>query len=300
MQWATALSEARRGQLVLVATPIGNLGDPPHGPVTCWRRRTSSAARTRAEPGPSSRHWVSPAGRRRPFALAARAQRSRPPRTRRGRRGRRSDGGGGQRCGDARHFGPRRLARAAARRGGETVSTVPGPSSVLGALVVSGLPADRFCVEGFLPRKGPSASAHRRAHGGRAHLRRARGARGRRDAGRGGRGDPTPAGGGGAGADQAARRGLAGIARRRGDGLRGTRGAGRGGPGHRWRPPTVAAGEEEVDERYAPHWETIRRRGHARSPTVWPPPSECRGGAPTRRPRARATADGREGTSGHG
>jgi 16S rRNA (cytidine1402-2'-O)-methyltransferase len=38
---------------------------------------------------------------------------------------------------------------------GETVSTVPGPSSVLGALVVSGLPADRFCVEGFLPRKGP-------------------------------------------------------------------------------------------------------------------------------------------------
>ncbi len=39
--------------------------------------------------------------------------------------------------------------------GGETVSTVPGPSSVLGALVVSGLPADRFCVEGFLPRKGP-------------------------------------------------------------------------------------------------------------------------------------------------
>jgi 16S rRNA (cytidine1402-2'-O)-methyltransferase len=43
-----------------------------------------------------------------------------------------------------------RLAEA-----GETVSTVPGPSSVLAALVVSGLPADRFCVEGFLPRKGP-------------------------------------------------------------------------------------------------------------------------------------------------
>ena len=32
---------------------------------------------------------------------------------------------------------------------------MPGPSSVLGALVVSGLPTDRFCVEGFLPRKGP-------------------------------------------------------------------------------------------------------------------------------------------------
>jgi 16S rRNA (cytidine1402-2'-O)-methyltransferase len=37
---------------------------------------------------------------------------------------------------------------------GESVSTVPGPSSVIGALVVSGLPSDRFCVEGFLPRKG--------------------------------------------------------------------------------------------------------------------------------------------------
>ena len=37
---------------------------------------------------------------------------------------------------------------------GETVSTVPGPSSVIGALVVSGLSTERFCVEGFLPRKG--------------------------------------------------------------------------------------------------------------------------------------------------
>jgi 16S rRNA (cytidine1402-2'-O)-methyltransferase len=37
---------------------------------------------------------------------------------------------------------------------GEKVSTVPGPTSVVGALVISGLPTDRFCVEGFLPRKG--------------------------------------------------------------------------------------------------------------------------------------------------
>jgi len=37
---------------------------------------------------------------------------------------------------------------------GETVTVVPGPSSVLAALVVSGLSTDRFCVEGFLPRKG--------------------------------------------------------------------------------------------------------------------------------------------------
>ena len=37
---------------------------------------------------------------------------------------------------------------------GEDVTIVPGPTSVVAALVISGLPTDRFCVEGFLPRKG--------------------------------------------------------------------------------------------------------------------------------------------------
>jgi 16S rRNA (cytidine1402-2'-O)-methyltransferase len=48
---------------------------------------------------------------------------------------------------------------AALAEAGETVSVVPGPSSVVAALVVSGLPTDRFCVEGFLPRKGPERRA---------------------------------------------------------------------------------------------------------------------------------------------
>ncbi len=42
---------------------------------------------------------------------------------------------------------------AAAVAEGVRVTAVPGPSAVLTALAVSGLPVDRFCFEGFLPRK---------------------------------------------------------------------------------------------------------------------------------------------------
>ena len=42
---------------------------------------------------------------------------------------------------------------AAAHDAGVRVTAVPGPSAVLTALAVSGLPVDRFCFEGFLPRK---------------------------------------------------------------------------------------------------------------------------------------------------
>jgi 16S rRNA (cytidine1402-2'-O)-methyltransferase len=42
---------------------------------------------------------------------------------------------------------------AAAVADGITVSALPGPSAVTTALAVSGLPVDRFCFEGFLPRR---------------------------------------------------------------------------------------------------------------------------------------------------
>jgi 16S rRNA (cytidine1402-2'-O)-methyltransferase len=43
---------------------------------------------------------------------------------------------------------------AAATAEGLPVTVVPGPSAVLAALAVSGLPADRWVFEGFLPRRG--------------------------------------------------------------------------------------------------------------------------------------------------
>lgn len=50
----------------------------------------------------------------------------------------------------------------AAIEAGIPVTSVPGPSAVTTALALSGLPSDRFCFEGFLPRK-PSARKSRLA-----------------------------------------------------------------------------------------------------------------------------------------
>ena len=47
---------------------------------------------------------------------------------------------------------------SAAVEAGIRVTAVPGPSAVLTALAVSGLPVDRFCFEGFLSRKAGERS----------------------------------------------------------------------------------------------------------------------------------------------
>jgi 16S rRNA (cytidine1402-2'-O)-methyltransferase len=45
-----------------------------------------------------------------------------------------------------------RIVRAAVEAG-VRVTVLPGPSAVLAALAISGLPSDRFCFEGFVPRR---------------------------------------------------------------------------------------------------------------------------------------------------
>lgn len=50
-----------------------------------------------------------------------------------------------------------RLTRLAVEAG-IAVTSLPGPSAVTTALAVSGLPSDRFCFEGFLPRKSGERS----------------------------------------------------------------------------------------------------------------------------------------------
>jgi 16S rRNA (cytidine1402-2'-O)-methyltransferase len=51
---------------------------------------------------------------------------------------------------------------ASAHEAGLRVTAVPGPSAVLTALAISGLPVDRFCFEGFLPRKAGERAARLR------------------------------------------------------------------------------------------------------------------------------------------
>jgi 16S rRNA (cytidine1402-2'-O)-methyltransferase len=50
----------------------------------------------------------------------------------------------------------------AALAAGVAVTCLPGPSAVTTALALSGLPVDRFCFEGFLPRRGGARSARLR------------------------------------------------------------------------------------------------------------------------------------------
>jgi 16S rRNA (cytidine1402-2'-O)-methyltransferase len=147
------VSATGRGALVLVATPIGNLGDlAPRA-----REVLAEADLICCEDTRRTRALLSAAGigaQDRLLSLHGHNERDRLERVAA------CVAGGGMVAvvSDAGTPGisdPGAWLAAQLAAAGETVTTVPGPSSVIGALVVSGLATDRFCVEGFLPRKGP-------------------------------------------------------------------------------------------------------------------------------------------------
>lgn len=138
------------GRLVVVATPIGNLGDLSPRAAEALRdadlvlaedtRRTATLLRHAEADTPMQQHHAHNEAastadaleRLRAGAVIALVSDAGTPLV--------SDPGN-------------RLVTAAADAG-LTVEAVPGPSAVLHALVVSGLPVERFAFEGFLPRRG--------------------------------------------------------------------------------------------------------------------------------------------------
>ena len=145
------------GALVLVATPIGNLGDlSPRATQALAEADTIACEDTRRV-----RQLLSAAGLTAGDRLLAVHDHNEASQVRTVLRRLEA----GQRVAVVTDAGMpaisdpgERLVMAAAAAGHD-VQVVPGPSAALAALVVSGLPTARFCFEGFLPRKGSGRSA---------------------------------------------------------------------------------------------------------------------------------------------
>ena len=149
-------TERDRSQLVLVATPIGNLGDLSPRAVEALRDADVIAAEDTRRTRALLTHAGMPGGGR---LRAVHAHNERAERAT----------GSSTRCATGKRVAyvtdagmpgisdpGERLVRACLDAG-LAVEVVPGPSAVLTALVLSGFPTDRFVFEGFLPRRGPSA-----------------------------------------------------------------------------------------------------------------------------------------------
>lgn len=144
------------GRLVLVATPIGNLGDlSPRAVETLAGADVILCEDTRR-----TRQLLTHAGISRPRLVSvpdhkeAGAVGDVLERLDRGEQVALVTDAGMPAISDPGH----RLVAAAAAAG-HAVEVVPGPSAAIAALAVSGLPTARFCFEGFLPRKGSARTA---------------------------------------------------------------------------------------------------------------------------------------------
>ncbi|HKA05265.1 MAG TPA: 16S rRNA (cytidine(1402)-2'-O)-methyltransferase, partial [Acidimicrobiales bacterium] len=145
------MTAGRTGRLVLVATPIGNLGDlSPRAVATLAEadavvcEDTRRTGRLLQHAGVSARRLVV-ANQHTEARAAAEVVRLL---------------GQGRTVAVVTDAGTpgvsdpgERLVRAALAAGHQ-VEAVPGPSAALAALLVSGLPTDRFAIDGFLPRTG--------------------------------------------------------------------------------------------------------------------------------------------------
>ncbi len=145
-----------RPALVLVGTPIGNLGDLTPRALEELRTADVIAAEDTRRTRALLSHAGIPAGRRL-RAVHARNEASAAERIV-------DEIRGGDRVAVVTDAGtpgisdPGAVLVRACIDAGLRVETVPGPSAVLTALVLSGLPTDRFVFEGFLPRKGRARS----------------------------------------------------------------------------------------------------------------------------------------------
>jgi 16S rRNA (cytidine1402-2'-O)-methyltransferase len=144
------------GRIVLVGTPIGNLGDLSPRAADALRH----ADLVLCEDTRRTRALLSAADIRSPRLEAVH---------------RHNEAAGAERAVQAARSGStvvvvtdagmpgvsdpgERIVRAAAEAG-VSVSTVPGPTAAVSALVLSGLASERWCFEGFLPRKGSLRAA---------------------------------------------------------------------------------------------------------------------------------------------
>ena len=142
----------REGALVLVATPIGNLGDLAPRAVEALKSADVIAAEDTRRTRALLSHAGIPGGHRL-VAVHEHNERTRAAelveRIRSGERVAFVTDAGMPGISDPGE----RLVRVCAEAGMK-VEVVPGPSAALAALVVSGLPTSRFVMEGFLPRQG--------------------------------------------------------------------------------------------------------------------------------------------------
>jgi 16S rRNA (cytidine1402-2'-O)-methyltransferase len=144
-------SEITVGQLVLVATPLGNLGDISRRALELLETADVIYAEdTRRSSTLFSAHSIAVNGRLR--ALHDHNEASLCDQVV-------AQVAGGQTVvviSDAGTPGisdPGARVVAAVAAAGLRVTTAPGPSAVIAALTISGLPTERFAMEGFLPRK---------------------------------------------------------------------------------------------------------------------------------------------------